>query len=62
MNYYGCFHHKFSELTSKFSNLLSGKKKWVWGSKVLKNVSILKKEFLKIFCYYHPVARTLNLV
>lgn len=54
MNYYRCFHHNYSELASKFSHLLTGKSKWIWGSDESENFEILKKEFLKSVMLKHP--------
>lgn len=54
MNYYRCFHKKFSELTSGFGHLLSNKNKWKWGKHESELFVRLKKEFLKSVVLTHP--------
>lgn len=54
MNYYRGFHYKYSELTNKFSHLLSSRKRWIWNKTDSDNFNILKKEFLNHVMLGHP--------
>jgi len=53
-NYYRKFRDKYSELTAKFGDILSGKKEWRWNEEHKKTFEKIKEEFLKVIVLKHP--------
>ena len=53
-NYYRKFQQNYSELTTKFQNLLSTMNKWKWGKAEEDNFNVIKIKFLNSVMLHHP--------